>query len=56
MSNCNKFIDNAKREAFKSPMKNKYGAVLVYRNKVISMGHNYDTHIHTDKKSCPLCS
>ena len=55
MSRYNKFVCDAIKEASKSPMKNKYGAVLIYRNKIISIGHNYDTHIHTDKRSCPLC-
>jgi hypothetical protein len=48
-------MDDAKKEALKSSMKSKYGAILIHRNKIISRGHNYDTHIHTDKKSCPLC-
>lgn len=34
------FIDEALKEANKSPMKNKYGALLIYRNKIISRGYN----------------
>jgi deoxycytidylate deaminase len=34
-------IDEAYNEAIKSPMNKKIGAILVYRNKIISRGHNY---------------
>lgn len=35
----------AHQEALKSPMDKKYGAVLVWRNKVVSKGFNhYSTH------------
>jgi len=49
------FVSVAIEEARKSLMKSKYGAVLVYRNKIISKGYNYDTHINTLNKSCLLC-
>ncbi len=55
MSHYNKYIGIAIDQALKSPMINKYGAVLIHRNKIVSAGYNYDTHIHTDKKSCLLC-
>lgn len=35
------FIEIAKKEALKSPLKHKYGAVLIYKNKVISKGYNF---------------
>ena len=34
------FIDEAIKEARKSPMKNQYGALLICRNKIISRGYN----------------
>jgi len=36
-----KFISEAEYEATKSPMKHKYGCVLIYHGKIISKGHNY---------------
>ena len=41
------FIDVAVNEAKKSNMNNRYGAIIIHRNKVISTGHNYYTHINT---------
>ena len=52
----NHFIEIAINQASKSPMANKYGAVLLHRGKIISIGHNYDTHITTIKKCCLLCA
>jgi hypothetical protein len=49
------FVSIAVEEARKSHMSQKYGAVLIYRNKIISKGHNYDTHISTLNRSCLLC-
>lgn len=49
------FIDIAIEQAEKSPMNNKYGAVLIHRNKIVSMGYNYDIHITTGNKCCLLC-
>ena len=34
------FLNKAYIEANKSPMSAKYGAVLVYRNRIISYAHN----------------
>lgn len=34
------FVDEARREAMKSPMKHKYGCLLIYRNKIVSRGYN----------------
>lgn len=42
-------------QARKSTMKHRYGAVLLYRNKVISTGYNYDTKLSYLNKNCPLC-
>ncbi|MAF35762.1 hypothetical protein CL622_01445 [archaeon] len=40
-----RFVTIAIDEALKSNMYNKHGAVLVYRNKLISKGHNvYDKY------------
>jgi hypothetical protein len=52
----NYYIDEAVKEARKSPMINKYGALLIHRGKIISRGYNYDTHIHTQKKYSVLCA
>lgn len=35
----------AKTEAYKSPMAKQYGAILVYRNRVISNGYNHEKSI-----------
>jgi deoxycytidylate deaminase len=35
------FVEIAYNEAKKSNVKNQYGSVLIYRNKVISKGYNY---------------
>lgn len=44
-------IDCAK----KGTLHHRYGAALVYRNKVISSGYNYDTKLSHLNKNCPLC-
>lgn len=49
-----KFIDYAKEQALKSPMNNKYGAVLIYRNKIIASGFNYYTHNKFLNNQCLL--
>jgi hypothetical protein len=49
------FVQTVVTEALKSPMANKYGAVLVHRNKIIAKGHNYDTHISTLNSYGVLC-
>ena len=46
MNDCESLVI---KQAMKSPMKKKYGAILMYRNKIISVGYNYDTHISTKK-------
>lgn len=50
-----KFVNLAIKQALKSSMNTKYGAVLIHRNKIISMGYNYDTHISTSNKCSVLC-
>lgn len=52
------FVLEAQKEALKSPMSNKYGAILVHDNKIISRGfnfynNNYYKHIGNNKE-CPL--
>lgn len=49
-------IEVARNQAIKSPMNNKYGAVLLHRGKVVSVGYNYDTYISTANKCCLLCA
>ncbi|QKF93577.1 CMP deaminase domain-containing protein [Fadolivirus algeromassiliense] len=51
----NKFVLAAHNEALKSPMSKKYGAVLIYNNKIISRGHNYYKYIGPLKENCLLC-
>jgi deoxycytidylate deaminase len=48
-------IDLAIKEAQKSTMKSRYGAVLIYQNKIISSGYNYETKLSNLNKNCPLC-
>ena len=43
-------------EGLKSPVQNRYGAVLVYRNKIISKGFNYYKHTITNSRQGVLCS
>lgn len=48
-------IKEAIRQAEKSPVSTQYGAVLIYRNKIISTGYNnYKLPIFTKLKSCLL--
>ena len=54
MTQMNKWVNVAIEQAMKSVMLNKYGCVIIHRNKIISTGYNYDTLIHTDKRSCLL--
>jgi deoxycytidylate deaminase len=49
----NYFVEIAYNEAKKSNVKNQYGAVLIYRNKVISKGYN-SLYVNV-KKSSILC-
>lgn len=49
------FIQEALLEAKKSPMTAKYGAVLVYRNRIISKGYNtYKPPISNSSRYCLL--
>ncbi|SPN79461.1 CMP deaminase [Brazilian cedratvirus IHUMI] len=34
------YVEAATKEALKSNMRHRYGAVLVYRGKIVSKGHN----------------
>ena len=34
------FVEVAKKEARKSPIKHKYGAVIVHKGKIVSKGYN----------------
>ena len=45
------------KEAMKSPVHNRYGAVLVHRNKIISTGHNlFKGPVHYNNlRQCVLC-
>jgi tRNA(Arg) A34 adenosine deaminase TadA len=36
------FLDIAKKESLKSEMKHKHGACIVYKNKIIASGYNYN--------------
>lgn len=38
-----KFVDLALQNALKSPLKKRFGAVIIHQNKVVSQGHNIDT-------------
>ncbi len=60
MNLCHKihtnFIEELSDYAYKSPMKHRYAAALIYRNKIISIGfNNYYGKIREDAKSCLLC-
>lgn len=35
------FVQEALKEAYKSDIKSKYGALVIYKGKIISRGHNY---------------
>ena len=39
------FIQIAKKEAEKSSLCKQFGAVLIYRNKIIAKGYNYSKSI-----------
>ena len=49
-------MEEAIHQASKSCMKHRYGAVLIYKNKIISSGYNYDTKLSHLNKNCPLRS
>jgi len=44
------FIEIAYKEAMKSTVSKKYGAVIVYRNKVMAVGHNSCFRVSTNNK------
>ena len=49
------FINQAYLEALKSPMATNYGAIIVYKNKIISKGHNYyKSNMSNSLKCCLL--
>ena len=48
------FIELAYKQALKSSMHKQYGAVLIYRNKVIGMGYNSSSKITTKNEYCIL--
>lgn len=48
-------MEEAILQAKKSNLKHRYGAVLLYRNKIVSMGYNYETKLSNINKNCPLC-
>lgn len=52
----NHFTQIAYEEALKSSMRVRVGAVLVYRNKIISTGYNRNRNnkIHTSNNQCLL--
>lgn len=48
----------AKAEAMKSPVNNRYCAVLIYRNKIVNSAYNTfkGNFIEGNTKQCVLCS
>jgi deoxycytidylate deaminase len=51
----NYFIDEAIKQAKKSPMEVKFGAILIYKNKIISAGFNtYKSNISNKLNQCLL--
>jgi deoxycytidylate deaminase len=48
------FIELAYKQALKSSMNKQYGAVLIYRNKVVGMGYNSSSKITTKNEYCIL--
>jgi deoxycytidylate deaminase len=49
-------MELAIQEAHKSPMKSKYGAVLIHRHKIIASGYNDYIKRSSINKNCPLCA
>lgn len=49
-----KFVDLALENALKSPLKKRFGAVIIHQNKVVSQGHNIDTFRDMGERSCIL--
>lgn len=50
------FVREAYLQALKSTMEKRYGAVLVYRNKIIAKGYNYEKNISTLNRCYLLCN
>jgi deoxycytidylate deaminase len=50
------FRECARAEALKSTIKNRCGAVLVYKGEIISGGYNYSLLISTANKYGLLCT
>lgn len=48
------YIELAYQQALKSPLDKRYGAVLIHRKKIVSVGHNYYSKISTSTKQCKL--
>lgn len=48
------YINVCLQEARKSNIKIKVGAILVYRNKIVSRGHNYIKKGFVRNFCCPL--
>lgn len=48
------FIELAHKQALKSSMNKQYGAVLIYRNKVVGTGHNSSSKITSKNEYCIL--
>ena len=49
------FIDEAKKEANKSMMTKKCGAILIHRGKIISRGYNFMIYHNDHNKMRFLC-
>lgn len=47
--------DIAIRQALKSPLKHRYGAVLVHRGKPISVGYNKESFRCCNQRQLGLC-
>lgn len=52
----NYFQLEAYKEALKSPMNKKYGAVLIHRGRIVSRGHNSYRYIGTLSRHRVLCN
>jgi deoxycytidylate deaminase len=48
------YIEEAYKVALKSTMKNKYGAILIHRNRIVSSGYNRSTSLTSKNKHCIL--
>ena len=49
-------IEMMKKQAMKSPINNKYCALLMYRNKIIDTAYNtFKRNNHVNLKQCVLC-